>query len=134
MADHDDSHDHNHGHHHHHEHDHVHGPDCGHDHDHGDDDHTLSVQIANQIINVANTRLESGLAPEAIAEGLRHAAANFSAFVAHHMDPEAIAEGRLVEEFQHMLEYYAQVHGGPPQEQQTPTGLHQLVNQVKDEF
>lgn len=125
MADHDDSHDHN--------HDHVHGPDCRHDHSH-DDDHTLSVQIANQIINVANTRLESGLAPEAIAEGLRHAAANFSAFVAHHMDPEAIAEGRLVEEFQHMLEYYAQVHGGPPQEQQTPTGLHQLVNQVKDEF
>ena len=125
MADHDESHNHN--------HDHVHGPDCGHDHSH-DDDHTLSVQIANQIINVANTRLESGLPPEVIAEGLRHAAANFSAFVAHHMDPEAIAEGRLVEEFQHMLEYYAQVHGGPPQEQQTPTGLHQLVNQVKDEF
>ena len=132
MADHDDSHDHNHRHH--HDHDHVHGPDCGHDHGHGDDDHTLSVQIANQIINVANTRLESGLAPEAIAEGMRHAAANFSAFVAYHMDLEAISDGRLLEEFQHMLEYYAQVHGGPPQEQQTPTGLHQLVNQVKDEF
>ena len=67
-------------------------------------------------------------------EGMRHAAANFSAFVAYHMDPEAISDGRLLEEFQHMLEYYAQVHGGPPQEQQTPTGLHQLVNQVKDEF
>ena len=40
---------------------------------------TLSIQLANQIINVANTRLESGLAPEAIAEGMRHAAANFSA-------------------------------------------------------
>ncbi|MEQ9560138.1 MAG: hypothetical protein RIG67_30550, partial [Rhodospirillales bacterium] len=126
MANHDD--------HDHHHHGHVHGPDCGHDHDHGDDDHTLSVQIANQIINVANTRLESGLPPEVIAEGLRHAAANFSAFVAQHTDPEAIAEGHITEEFHHMLEYYAQVHGGQNAQPQPAAGLHQLINQVKDEF
>ena len=119
MADHHDDH---------HHHDHVHGPGCGHDHSHDEDDHTLSVQI----VNVANTRLESGLPPDVIAAGMRHAAANFSAFVAQHMDPEAIADGRLIEEFQHMLDYYAQVHGG--QAQQSPTGLHDLVNQVKDEF
>tara|TARA_R110001592_G_scaffold176209_3_gene415717 strand:+ start:163 stop:549 length:387 start_codon:yes stop_codon:yes gene_type:complete len=128
MADHDD--------HDHHHHGHVHGPDCGHDHghDHGDDDHTLSVQIANQIINVANTRLESGLQPEVIAEGLRHAAANFSAFVAQHTDPDAIAEGHITEEFHHMLEYYAQVHGGQHEQPKPAAGLHQLINQVKDEF
>lgn len=127
MADHHDDHNHS---------DHVHGPDCGHDHshDHGDDDHTLSVQIANQIINVANTRLESGLPPEVIAEGLRHAAANFSAFVAQHTAPEAIAEGHLTEEFHHMLEYYAQVHGGQQEQPKPAAGLHQLINQVKDEF
>jgi hypothetical protein len=113
---------------------HVHGPDCGHDHGQGEDDHTLSVQIANQIINVANTRLESGLPPEIIAEGLRHAAANFSAFVAHHLDPEAIPEGRLTEEFHHMLEYYIGVHGGQHEEPRPAAGLHQLINQVKDEF
>ncbi len=125
MADHHDDH---------HHHDHVHGPGCGHDHSHDEDDHTLSVQIANQIINVANSRLESGLPPEVIAAGMRHAAANFSAFVAQHMDPEALTDGRLIEEFDHMLGYYAQVHGGQGQAQQSPTGLHDLVNQVKDEF
>ena len=113
-------------------HGHVHGPDC--DHDHGEDEHTLSVQIANQIINVANTRLERGLAPDVISAGLRHAAANFSAFVAHHMDPDAISEGRLTEEFHHMLEYYAQVHGGQHEQPKPAAGLHQLINQVKDEF
>lgn len=97
------------------------------------DDHTLSVQIANQIVNVANARLEEGLRPDIISSGLRHAAANFSAFVAQHMDPDAVMEGRLTEEFHRMLEYYAQVHSG--KDANAPaTGLHQLVNRVKDEF
>ena len=47
------------------------------------DDATLSVQLANQIINVANNRLEDGMPPDLIAAGLRHAAANFSAFIYH---------------------------------------------------
>ena len=42
---------------------------------------TPSIQIANQIINVANTRMKEGMLPDDIAQGLRHAAANFSAFV-----------------------------------------------------
>ena len=128
-----DDHDHDHDHHHHHHHHHEHGPGCGHDHDH-DHDHdadTLSVQIANQIINVANKRMEEGMRPDVIAAGLRHAAANFSAFVACHTEPEMITDGHLTEEFHHMLDYYGQVHGGQgPQ----ATGLHNLVNQVKDEL
>ena len=44
---------------------------------------TLSIQLANQIINIANKQLEDGIPVEAIVTGLRHAAANFSAF-AHH--------------------------------------------------
>ena len=39
---------------------------------------TLSVKIANQIVNIANTRLEDGAPAADIAAGLRHAAANFS--------------------------------------------------------
>ena len=126
--------DHDHQHHHHHHHHHEHGPGCNHDHDHdhGMDDQTLSVQIANQIINVANKRLEEGLPPEVIAAGLRHAAANFSAFVAHHMDPDSVFDGRLTDEFQQMVEYYAGMHGGG--EARSETGLHNLVKQVKDEF
>ena len=121
--------DHDHHHHHHH---HEHGPDCGHDHD--ADDQTLSVQIANQIINVANSRLEDGLPAHVIAAGLRHAAANFSAFVAHHMDPESISDGTLTEEFHAMLEYYAQVHGAQGQDEPQQTGLHDLISRVKDEY
>ncbi|MEK9673895.1 MAG: DUF3144 domain-containing protein [Rhodospirillaceae bacterium] len=98
-----------------------------------EDDRTLSVQIANQIINVANTRLENGIRPDIIASGLRHAAANFSAFVAHHVDPESVTDGRMTEEFHRMLEYYTAVHGGHGH-QEPSTGLHQLINRVKDEF
>ena len=126
-----DEHDHHHPHH----HGHVHGPDCDHDHEHDADDETLSVQVANQIINVANHRLEDGLPADVIAAGLRHAAANFSAFVAHHMDPDAITDGRLTDEFHQMLEYYGEVHGAhaAPQEP-AATGLHDLINRVKDEI
>ena len=58
---------------------------------------TLSVQIANQIINIANDRHEDGLPVDEIAAGLRHAAANFSAFAYFRsenkgLDPNAIAD------------------------------------------
>jgi len=93
-------------------------------------DETLSIQIANQIINVANARLKDGIAADEIAAGLRHAAANFSAYAASvsedRHDPNA-----LVEEFVRFLEFYLTRH----ESQQTPgTGLHQLIKQVKEEF
>ncbi len=92
-------------------------------------DETLSVQIANQIINVANARLKDGVNPEEVAVGLRHAAANFSAFVSQRgadADP-----GQLVEEFARLLEYYLGRHkpGTNP-----AGGLESLVEQVKSEF
>ena len=98
-----------------------------------EDEYTLSVQLANQIINIANSRLEDGMRPDIIAAGLRHAAANFSAFVSHHIDPKAVEEGRLTEDFHRMLEYYTHVHGGGASNEPA-TGLHQLINQVKDEL
>lgn len=94
------------------------------------DDHTLAVQLANQLINIANKRLEEGIRPDIIASGMRHAAANFSAFVAGHMAPEMIEEGVLVEEFAQMVDYYAKVHGVG----EASTGLHQLVEQAKSDF
>lgn len=98
-------------------------------------DDTPSVQIANQIINVANARLQDGLTVDVVALGLRHAAANFSAFAGHSQrggdgggDPAAI-----VEEFARLLEYYLSRHGAP--EKPAPAaGLSELIKQVKDEL
>ena len=95
------------------------------------DAQTLSVQLANQIINIANTRLEDGLPPDVIAAGLRHAAANFSAFVASHTLPESLTDGSLVADFETMLEYYAARH--QPENTAPQTSLMNLVQQVKDE-
>ena len=91
-------------------------------------DETLTVQIANQIINVANARLQDGVPPDDVAAGLRHAAANFSAFVSRQ---GAADPGLLVEEFAQLLEFYLGRHkpGDNP-----AGGLKNLIEQVKSEF
>ena len=70
--------------------------------DHQDD--TLSLQIANQIINVANARLQDGARPEEVVQGLRHAAANFSAFVESRRQGKDADPGQVIEEFARLLE------------------------------
>ncbi len=93
----------------------------------GDD--TLSLQIANQIINVANARLQDGAQPDEVAAGLRHAAANFSAFVNAGQKGGA-DPGLLIEEFARLLEYYLGRH----QPKEKPgEGLKHLIEQVKRE-
>jgi hypothetical protein len=96
-------------------------------------DDTPSIQIANQIINVANSRMQDGLSADVVAQGLRHAAANFSAFVEHRKkdgNPESV-----MEEFVQLLEYYLSRHGPPEEQGQPPaTGLNLLIKQVKDEL
>ena len=94
------------------------------------DDDTLSVQIANQFINVANARLSDGVDPLQVALGLRHAAANFSAFVTDLGEDEG-EFNEIVEGFAQMLEYYIK--------RQRPgnaggTGLNQLIEQAKNEL
>ncbi len=95
------------------------------------DAQTLGVQFANQFINMANKRLEEGMRPDVIATGMRHAAANFSAFVASHTAPETLEDGTLTNEFAHMLDYYAERHSREAAKPQP--GLMNLVQQVKDE-
>jgi len=93
------------------------------------DDATLSVQIANQFINVANARVQNRVRPDIVATALRHAAANFSAFVAAHAaGPDATAEP-LVDEFRQMLDYYLKVH----RPNEGGTSLERLIAQVKAE-
>ena len=96
----------------------------------GDD--TLSLQIANQIINVANARMQDGVQPDEVAAGLRHAAANFSAFVyaSQQGGGGGTDPGLVVEEFARLLEYYLGRH----QPKKKPgEGLKQLIEQVKRE-
>lgn len=96
-------------------------------------DDTPSIQIANQIINVANSRMQDGIPPDVIAQGMRHAAANFSAFVERRQgggNPEAVYE-----EFARLLEYYLSRHGMIGDQEPSPaTGLNELIKQVKDEI
>lgn len=95
------------------------------------DEQTLAVQLANQFINSANTRLEQGVPARVVAAGMRHAAANFSAFAAVTNDPSQLEDTQLIDEFAAMLDYYAERHQTPSQ---PVTGLHDLVSRVKDEF
>jgi len=93
-------------------------------------DDTLSVQIANQIVNVANARLADGIGADDIAAALRHAAANFSAYALNaSRNPSDPSE--VVEEFVRYLDYYLERHKA----QKAPTvGLQQLIDRVKGEF
>lgn len=96
----------------------------------GENNETLAVQIANQIINVANSRLQDGVHPEEVAMGLRHAAANFSAFVFQRGFGGPDDAGHLIEEFASLLEYYLERHGdGAP-----AMGLGALIEQAKKDF
>jgi hypothetical protein len=96
-----------------------------------EDRHTLSIQLANQIINMANNRLQEGMNPIDIAAGMRHAAANFSAFAVANSDtPQDVDPALFAEEFLQIYAYYLDRHSKPVEVQ---TGLEALINQVKDE-
>jgi hypothetical protein len=100
-------------------------------HQHGSQPESAGVQIANQVIDFANTQLEQGASPEDIASGLRHAAANFSAFAFSGItklpkDPNAMAD-----DFMDYFEHYLGVH--MPKEAPTD-GLAQLIEQAKNEL
>lgn len=96
-----------------------------------EDHHTLSVQIANQIINTANNRLEEGLDPLDIAAGLRHAAANFTAFTVANADrPDAVDPSFFSDEFMQIYNYYFEKH---VEARKPVSGLDALIKQVKDE-
>lgn len=94
---------------------------------------TLSIQLANQIINVANNHLEDGMRPDAIAAGLRHAAANFSAFAHRRSGGNDDQLHAIVEDFLQMFEYYLERHAPPPAEQ-PGGGLNSLIEQAKREI
>lgn len=96
-----------------------------------DQQDSVGVQIANQIIDLANGHLEDGKSAQEIASGLRHAAANFSAFAFVGEQKLPKDPNALVEEFISFFEHYLGVH--KPAEDPIH-GLNQLIEQVKKDF
>jgi hypothetical protein len=90
-----------------------------------------SVQIANQIINLANELLEQGVSSAEIASGIRHAAANFTAFDFFQNNEPTKDPNVPVEEFISQFEYYLSAH--KPKEPQD-RGIMQIIEQAKNEL
>ncbi len=102
-----------------------------HDTPHDSPSEAPSVSIANQIINIANKAREDGAEVDDIAAGLRHAAANFSAFAYFQAENKTIEPDDMVQEMINMLSHYLELH--KPKEQPA-SGLDQLINQAKNEI
>ena len=103
-------------------------------HDHNDhegaNEHAKELDIANELINYANSKLSDGINPITVAAGMRHAAANFSAFAAVHVENTGLDVPGKTQEFQEMLGYYGERHQATVQPK---TGLEKLVETVKNE-
>lgn len=95
----------------------------------GGDLETDSTDIANELIEFANKKLETGADAVVIAAALRHAAGNFTAFAYSAIEDRLDAEG-ILEEFGQFLHYYDGHHrrGTRPM-----TPLERLAKQVEDE-
>ncbi|MHA1597436.1 MAG: DUF3144 domain-containing protein [Alphaproteobacteria bacterium] len=93
--------------------------------------HSPGTTIANEIISMANTSLEGGQSVEAIAEGLRHAAANFSAYAFFRSQQFPKDPNDTVENFVTMFEHYLGRH--KPQDT-AGQGLAQTIAKAQDEL
>ena len=101
----------------------------------------LEIEIANELINLANHKQEAGLPPTVIAAALRQAAANFTAFAYAHGTDNPLATKSIMEDFLQALEFYDQRHRGAdkfgepiePDEAPPKTSLEKLVEQAKRE-
>jgi len=90
-------------------------------------DSSPSVQIANQFIDMANTHIQNGSDVQDIASGLRHAAANFSAYAFFRDDQVPKDPNTAVEEFIRYLDLHK------PKEA-PGDGLFQVIEQAKKDL
>lgn len=96
-----------------------------------DADGAPGIRIANDIIDMANTALEDGATPQEIAAGLRHAAANFSAFAFFHTEPPR-DPNPIAEEFVTMFEHYLNRH--KPADAPVGQGLAGTIAKAKQDL
>ena len=96
-----------------------------------DQQESPGVQLANRIIDLANKETEAGATVEDIAVGLRHAAANFSAYAFFRSEVVPKDPNDTVENFIHFFEYYLNIH--KPAEVAS-VGFQRLIDQAKNEL
>ena len=89
----------------------------------------VSLGIANELVEFANNKLDAGVHPMVMASGLRHAAANFTAF-AFRASGDPLDTESIMEDFSRFLQFYDSHHRGKARPM---TGLERLVNQVERE-
>ena len=89
------------------------------------------IALANELINQANAAIEAGATPQEVAAGMRHAAANFSAFAFFHMDPPR-DPNPIAEEFISLFEHYLNRH--KPADIQPAPGLAGVIAQAKKDL
>lgn len=89
------------------------------------------VSLSNHIINLANSAMEEGHGVEDIAESLRHAAANFSAFAFFRSEQSPKDPNHTVESFIALFEHYLSAH---KPEDTSGQGLMQTIAQAKNEL
>ncbi len=93
------------------------------------DQEEVGIAIANELVEFANDKLDTGVGPMAIASALRHAAANFTAF-AFHATGDPLDGESVVNDFLRFLQFYDSHHRGKARPM---TGLERLVEQVERE-
>lgn len=92
---------------------------------------TPNMVFANEIINMANAGLQEGKDVEELAMGIRHAAANFSAFAFFRSKQSAIDPNELIKDFVKFFEYFLNQHA--PKEDANK-GLFDTIAKAKDEL
>jgi len=89
----------------------------------------VSTAIANELVEFANNKLDTGVNPMVVALALRHAAANFTAFAFRATEDPLDTDG-IMEDFMRFLQFYDRHHRG---ETRSTTALERLVKQVEKE-
>jgi hypothetical protein len=93
------------------------------------DQEEVSLGIANELVEFANSKVDAGVDPMVVASALRHAAANFTAFAFRATDDPLDTES-IMGDFLQFLQFYDSRHRG---EAPQMTGLEMLVKQVERE-
>ena len=74
------------------------------------DDNEASLRMANEVVEIANDKLATGMHPLDIASAIRHAGANFTAFAYAQGTDDPLDTASVMKEFQQFLEYYDKHH------------------------
>ena len=94
------------------------------------EDRRFEIELANELINLANDKQAAGAHPTVIAAAFRHAAANFTAYAYAHSTNDPLATESIIGDFRQALEFYDERHRD---EEPSKTSLERIVEQAKRE-